>query len=130
MMSLYGYGLWIAVLVVSVKTAFLLGISGMNKKLSFLFSLFLGLLLGMMLIVFSGFQDLLAYLLEEYTFFGALAVAVLLIYLGLQGSVKDNCSCLEGGITGLHRWGRYIIALLPCPFCLLALALGILFLIW
>lgn len=122
-MSLYEYGLWIAVFVLSVKTAFLLGISGMNKKLSFLFSLFFGLLLGMMLIIFSDFQDLLAYLLEEYTFFGALAVAVLLIYLGLREPKKDNC--LEGGITGLHHWRRYIIALLPCPFCLLALAFAV-----
>jgi len=124
-MTIYNYSLWVAVVVLSVKTAFLLGISGMDSKLSLLFSVFTGLLLGALLIVFSPFQDILDYILDEYTFWGALAVAALLIYLGVQAPGKDGCRSMEKGVTGWRRWRRYIIALLPCPFCLLALALGV-----
>lgn len=109
-----------AIMVLSIKTGAVLGASWLGGRQIFLVSLSFGALLFVLSRAMWPYAPQLAWLVEQYTFPFSVVMAVLFIYLGLGGNCQEN-TCQRPGKL-------YFGALLPCPFCLLALAFGLILL--
>lgn len=108
-----------AALVLSIKTGLLLASSGLSVPVIILFAAALGTSLYGIAAIFADRGPWLAQFIDHYTFLGGLAIAVFLIYLSLQQPRFDAAKGKK------LSWGAYAVGLLPCPFCILALALGV-----
>ncbi|MBU4532840.1 MAG: DUF2162 domain-containing protein [Firmicutes bacterium] len=106
-----------AIALLGVKSGLLLGSSGLGRSILVIYSLSLGTGLWLLSFLFKDRAATLTVFIDNYTFVGGLLMACLLIYLSLQ---VPSRSC-QGG--GARLWG-----LLPCPFCVLALALMVIML--
>ncbi len=119
-MFLLNGGLLAAVTVLSVKTGLILGTSWLSTRALVLVASGFGGGLYLLTMVFAGRQQLLVQVLDRYTFWGAVLVALALIYLGLQ----------EPDFSGRGKAGNrnsltYLLGFLPCPFCMAALAFSV-----
>jgi len=112
-------GLGAAVLILSLKTGLVLGMSRIKGSQVILASLAFGLNLGIMVMIFIPYQFFLVGLLDKYTFLGSLTMAVFLIYLGVEDQKETY------GKSGCMTGKKYLMAFLPCPLCLIALALTV-----
>lgn len=113
-------GIFLSTLLLSIKTGLLLGSSGLRMGMLFICSLLLGGSLWLLTFIFAGRAETLAVFIDNYTFAGGLLVAALLIYLSLQFPGPNGSSKQK---TDTRFWG-----LLPCPFCMLAVALTVILL--
>ncbi|MHB1127595.1 MAG: DUF2162 domain-containing protein [Bacillota bacterium] len=119
-MLLLNAGLITATLVLSLKTGLLLGTSWFSTRFLILFSAVLGSAVLVLAAALGNYQQVLVRLLDDYTFAGAVLMALALIYLGLQQPGWEP-ACRPGN----HSWRASFLGLLPCPFCLLALGLSV-----
>ncbi|MDN5363935.1 MAG: hypothetical protein PWQ91_996 [Eubacteriales bacterium] len=117
-------GVLVAALILSVKTGIILGTSWLSRRAIVFVSSLFGLALFALVKIFAPHYNVLAQLLDRHTFLGAILAAILLIYLGLQGSDTEECE-VEGNKKSKLRW----LAFLPCPFCLGALAFSVIMLV-
>lgn len=117
------FGLLIATFIMSLKTGLILGMSQRSAKQMVLFSLTFAISLGFLVLVFQPMQSLMVELLDKYTFVGSVLMALFLIYLGIDGEM-DGCKVCD--VASKNK--KYITALLPCPLCLIALALAVILL--
>lgn len=109
--------LWLATLILSLKTGLILGTSWLSFRAIVLVASCFGGGIVLLAQIFANHRMVLARFLDQYTFVGALLAGMLLIYLGLQG--REFVSEQQG--AGKHRT-TYFFAFLPCPFCMAALA--------
>lgn len=116
-------GLVAAIFILSLKTGMILGISQNKVKQIMFFSLIFGIGLELTIMIFYPMQDLMIDILDKYTFIGSTSIAVFLIYLGVNGETNCLKDCNEGRANK-----KYIAVLLPCPLCLIALALTVILL--
>lgn len=109
-----------AIMILSLKTGAILGTSWLGSRQIVWVSLSFGALLFGLSRALWPYTAQLAWLVERYTFPVSLAIAVLFIYLGLNGdsSHDGETACRKPGVL-------YFGVLLPCPFCLLATAFGL-----
>lgn len=73
--------------------------------------------------LFIPYQDLLVKILDKYTFLGSVSMAVFLIYLGIQK--EEKLLTLE---KGARVTLKHMLMFLPCPLCMVALALSVILL--
>lgn len=117
-----GYaGLLLGALILSLKTGLLLGTSWLRWKKIILFTLIFSIILLSLIVIFSQYASFLTWLLDRYTFWFAVAAAFLLIYLG----VEDPLSAQSDGANRSLKKCAYLFSFLPCPLCLVALALAV-----
>ncbi len=110
-----------AIFILSLKTGAILGTSWLGNRQIFGVSLFFGAFLLLLSRILGPYAAQIAWLVEEYTFPVSLAIAALFVYLGLGGNCGEGDSCQKPGVL-------YLGAFLPCPFCLLATAFGLILL--
>lgn len=139
-------GLLVAITLLGVKSGLVLGFSGIGRRMMVLISTLLGLGLVALAVAFQEARPLLAQLLDRYTFPGAILMAGLFMYLGLQEPPgwRESPAPGEGGgllestgtrapgpgpgtvcQAGFLRRKLYRLSFLPCPFCMAALALSV-----
>lgn len=106
----------VAIIILSIKTSFILGSSWLTKKQGLAISIVFGIALFLLTMLAAHFTDILSYYLYQYTFESSIIIAVFLIYLGLSNS-KSTCESTKKY--------KSVVAFLPCPFCLVALAIAI-----
>jgi predicted transporter len=114
-------GLLVATIVLSIKTGFVLASSRLNGARIAITAFGFGGALLALTIIFKEQQLLLAEILDRYTFSGAIAVSLALIYLGSQDSSAETGSCNRNRAVFKDYLG-----FLPCPFCTIALAFSVL----
>lgn len=119
-MFLLNGGLLVAALVLSIKTGLILGASRLGARALVLTAAGFGGGLLLLTMAFSGRQHLLVEMLDRYTFIGAVLMALVLIYLGLQepAFAGPKSPGTRGGLS-------YFLGFLPCPFCMIALAFSV-----
>ncbi|WP_324825982.1 DUF2162 domain-containing protein [Sinanaerobacter sp. ZZT-01] len=115
------FGLFIATLILSLKSGLILGMSQRSAKQMVLISLSFAICLGILVLLFEPMQGMMVDILDKYTFAGSVLMALFLIYLGING---EECSACSERST----YKNNIIVLLPCPLCLIALALTVILL--
>ncbi|MDA8210781.1 MAG: DUF2162 domain-containing protein [Clostridia bacterium] len=132
-------GLWLATLILSLKTGLILGTSWLSFRAIVLVASCFGGGIVLLAQVFANHRMVLARFLDQYTFVGALLAGMLLIYLGLQGTEfaggqqagREHAGVgrrlqgteFAGGQQGAGKpKTTYFFAFLPCPFCMAALA--------
>ena len=96
-----------------------MGSSGLNNYKLFGFSFLLGSGLWGTSFIFAARVEILAVFIDNYTFLGGILVAVFLLYLSLQMPKRESAK----------EWKMKFWGLLPCPFCMLALALTVVLLV-
>lgn len=119
-MLMSAFGLLVATFIMSLKTGLILGMSQRTRKQTILFSLVFGISLGLLVLLFRPMQSLMVEILDKYTFIGSVLMALFLIYLGINGEMDGLNIC-----DTKCQNKKYIAALLPCPLCLIALALTV-----
>ncbi|MEA4988109.1 MAG: DUF2162 domain-containing protein [Anaerovorax sp.] len=117
------FGLLTATLILSLKSGLILGMSQKSVKQILFFSSAFAISLGVLVMFFLPMQSLMVAILDKYTFVGSILMALFLIYLGINGEM-NNCSTCDA--TSNNK--KYITVLLPCPLCLIALALAVILL--
>ncbi|PKM79310.1 MAG: hypothetical protein CVU88_06455 [Firmicutes bacterium HGW-Firmicutes-13] len=110
-----------ALLILSLKTGIILGSSWLSLKKITAASMAFGAALLLIVILLAPYAAPLNYFTQEYTFSASLFMAGLLVYLGLN----SNSHCCGIGVEEKTAGIRYFAAFLPCPFCLIAMALSI-----
>lgn len=113
--------MFLAILVLGCKTGLILGASGINARLVFLISFAFAIMLYSLILLFLPHAVTLASIIDSYTFAGSMLLSAFLIFIGLDiapCSGKESCSSSTNDLR------RYMPAFLPCPFCLMALALA------
>lgn len=145
-----GSSLFVAALILSLKTGILLGTSWLHLKKIIMLTLIFSIMLLSLTVVFSQHASFLAQLLDRHTFWFAVLAASLLIFLGLGKPIftnsgnsaekKEKSEILSGKTNSyskkifsknnsicqiffLKKYA-YFISFLPCPLCLVALALA------
>ncbi|CAH2212460.1 DUF2162 family putative transporter [Tepidibacter aestuarii] len=116
-------GMVVSLFILSLKTGLILGASGLNRKIIVFISFIFGFVLYILIIMFTPRMKSISVFIDQYTFEGSMILAGFLIYLGLHEESQfkeDNSLCSK-------KHGNHIIAFLPCPFCLIAMAVSVIF---
>jgi predicted transporter len=116
-------GVLLALLTLSLKTGIILGTSWLGKRQVVIVSATFGTLLFLLAVILMPFTMQVVRLTEKYTFPASLIMAGLFIYLGLN----EGDYCCDGKKQAKKSDVVYIAVFLPCPFCLIAMALSIIF---
>lgn len=116
-------GIMFALLTLSLKTGTILAASWLERKMVVSVAVAFGALLFLLAVITMPFTTQLVRLTEQYTFPASLIMSGLFIYLGFH----ERDDCCDGEIQRGKSGASYIAAFLPCPFCLIAMALTIIF---
>lgn len=119
-MMLVVLGLAIATLVLSLKTGLILGSSWLRTGQIIVVSLIFAVSLFALVVVFVPYQSMLEKILDKYTFAGSLGLALFLLYLGIS---EEGVNPTAGDVK--RSWLKSAPIFLPCPLCLVALALTV-----
>ncbi|MBS4031768.1 MAG: DUF2162 domain-containing protein [Clostridiales bacterium] len=114
-------GILFALFTLSLKTGAILATSWLGKRQVVIVSAVFGALLFLVAVIILPFTTQVVQLTEQYTFPASLFISGLFIYLGLN----ERDDCCGGEEQGKKSDAAYITVFLPCPFCLIAMALSI-----
>ncbi|TCO76930.1 DUF2162 family putative transporter [Marinisporobacter balticus] len=103
-----------ALFILSIKTGIILGTSCASRKNMALISFSFACILYAGSVFLTHYTKIIAGFIDQYTFIGSMLLSVFLIYLGLH---------VDAGESGQIK--HKILAYLPCPFCLLAMAISV-----
>jgi len=112
--ALWG-GLVVGTLLLAAKAGVLLGTAPWGRARLYWLALAAGACLVLLVALLGTRQEVLVDWLNRYTFLGAVVAGALLVWLGLTDPGATRCS---RGLTA-------VLSALPCPLCLVALALGV-----
>lgn len=113
-------GIFVSILILSLKTGLILGVSKLSKIKIVFISIIFGCILYALIILFTPRMQSLSVFIDKYTFEGSMILSAFLIYLGLHEEYycdEDNSICNK----------KHILVFLPCPFCLIAMAASAIF---
>ncbi|MGQ9533599.1 MAG: DUF2162 family putative transporter [Desulfotomaculales bacterium] len=113
-MALWG-GLMVGSVLLGAKAGVLLGTAPWGRARLYWLALAAGACLVLLVALLGTRQEVLVDWLNRYTFLGAVVAGALLVWLGLT----------DAGGTRTSRGLAAVLSALPCPLCLVALALGI-----
>ena len=113
-------GLFLAVLVLGLKSGFIMGSSWLNARRIVVAAALFAMSLVILSLVFEYKCTVLAEFIDRYTFGFACATGVLFVYLGLQQ--PRQLSAVPAG-SDFRYWASF----LPCPLCVGALAVSIVY---
>lgn len=119
-MMLVIFGLIVAILVLSLKTGLILGSSWLRTGQIIVVSLIFAVSLFALVVFFAPYQSTLEKILDKYTFAGSLGLALFLLYLGIS---EEGVIPIDGDVK--RSWLKSVPIFLPCPLCLVALALTV-----
>ncbi|QEK12943.1 hypothetical protein FQB35_11740 [Crassaminicella thermophila] len=109
-----------ALIILSLKTGIILGVAGVSRKMIVFISFCFGSILYGMTLLLASYMHVLSDFIDRYTFIGSMALSGFFIYLGLH----EEASCRDE-IFSSNKLSRQMLAFLPCPFCLIAMAISV-----
>lgn len=116
--------LLVAILILSIKTGLVLGSSWLTiPKISGYATIF-GSSVVLLSYIFNEKYQLIGDFIDKYTFAFACLTGLLFLYLGLERTCI--CTC-ETETLGIKQKISYWLGFLPCPFCVGALVISVIY---
>lgn len=123
-------GIMVACMVLVFKTATIMAATSLNSRRLIVINGVMGGLLFTMMVMANDHRETMATWIDTYTFESAMAMSALFIYLGLHDDGEGHSDkgrqmrqrSRQKTWQGIGKRLRHGLHVLPCPFCMLALA--------
>lgn len=112
--------LFLAILVLGLKTGFLMGASWLTMKRIGTTAALFGVCVVVLSLAFNNQYLFISQLIDKYTFDCACFAGILFIYLGLQQPKRMEC------VPSSERF-KFWLSFFPCPLCVGALTVSVIF---